>query len=176
MESKCDTALLRILIMKKNRSQTAADFLQANQTLFNLSLMDRAKAVFGVTENFSSAAFVLPDGSVLDFKDQSGRMDHGEIRVIFTEKELKQNPLEYIEEKVFAKIKFMKAGAIRIAPESGTVELYVPPTRPQIKTLKRLLREGPHREFVFQGSGFRVQGSETGTGFGRFSLPSAHTE
>jgi hypothetical protein len=94
-----------------------------------------AKKYFGVTYNFDEAGYILPDGSLLDFsgKNQGGSsgqrgFDHRNIGHAY---ENRKTPMTMQE--------FIKLGAIRILPESGDINLYVSPTKEQIKTLHKYI-------------------------------------
>lgn len=119
-----------------------------NEDLKRLPLFERAKRVFGTTNSFRTGAWLLPDGSVLDLSDTRSRMEHSTISRIFTEDELKQDFNNYMEEDKFAKKKFMEMGAIRLAPESGSVEMRKEPTSMQLKILPEFLRKAPFPEII----------------------------
>jgi len=72
-----------------------------------MSLIERAKEHFGTTENPDAAGYVLPDGSMLDFKrDIRKLVGHGFIKRVFKE----DLPLGV------AQFRFMKeTGAIRVS-------------------------------------------------------------
>ena len=86
-------------------------------------LIERAKDHFGVTTDFRRGAWLLPDGSMLDFGNSKGRMDHSDIKQIFPDEIKEQDPEQYIPENDFVRKKFLEAGAIRLVAEGGVLRL-----------------------------------------------------
>lgn len=116
-------------------------------------LIDEAKKEFGVTTDFSKGAWLLPDGSLLDFKDGSGRQDHSKIQKIFPKELLEQEPEHYISEKDFVKKKFLEAGAIRLVAEGGGIEISKAPTPQQMEKIDGFIRWLQRTEFFLDLSG-----------------------
>lgn len=77
---------------------------------------------YGTTENFEAAAYLLPDGKMLDFTEgnagEQRGADHRNIQTIFGPAELGQNAVQadYLN-------RFMEEGNIRLMPESPGVDL-----------------------------------------------------
>ncbi len=123
--------------MIMTRADTLSDFVKENyEILCESPLLQRARIVFGTTENFNTGAYLLPDGSLLDFTSESGRLSHGDISLSMTDEELLQGPGEHIDEPLFAKRKMLGLGAIRLVPECGGIELSQPPTEVQIEMIR----------------------------------------
>lgn len=101
------------------------------------STLDRAVAHYGLTESWSQAGFILPDGSMLDFSEGGGggrTMDHHNVEqfVKTTEHESRHDAL----------VKFMRiTGAIRFGPEGLTFMLVQRPTGEQITRMLEIVRE-----------------------------------
>lgn len=112
---------------KKSERDTVAD----NKT---------AEAYFGRTYKISEAGYLLRNGHMLDF---SGRhegapggyrtVDHRDISDAF---DGDYGNGEYSD----AMVQFMRAGNIRLSPESGGINLSVKPTKSQTETLERYIQ------------------------------------
>lgn len=99
-----------------------------------------AEAYFGRTYKISEAGYLLRNGHMLDF---SGRhegapggyrtVDHRDISDAF---DGDYGNGEYGD----AMVQFMRAGNIRLSPESGGINLSVKPTKSQIETLERYIQ------------------------------------
>lgn len=113
--------------IKKSERDTVAD----NKT---------AEAYFGRTYKISEAGYLLRNGHMLDF---SGRhegapggyrtVDHRDISDAF---DGDYGNGEYGD----AMVQFMRAGNIRLSPESGGINLSVKPTKSQTETLERYIQ------------------------------------
>lgn len=123
------------------------------QAFKTIQLFDRAKKMFGVTRDYKRAGYVLPDGSLLDLSKDGKRQDHTTIQKIFQEDELEQDPEHYKEEGKFAQEKFIKAGAVRLVPESGGVEMMAKPTPAQLKVLANYFKNVGLAEIYIDLSG-----------------------
>lgn len=99
-----------------------------------------AEAYFGRTYKISEAGYLLRNGHMLDF---SGRhegapggyrtVDHRDISDAF---DGDYGNGEYSD----AMVQFMRAGNIRLSPESGGINLSVKPTKSQTETLERYIQ------------------------------------
>jgi hypothetical protein len=116
------------------------------------TLFNRAKKRFGTTDDVREAAWILPDGSMLDFsgKRQGGspgvrHMDHREVGHVFPSKEYDKydNPSAVM-------MAFCWAGAIRVSNFSSgwpkmtglsSIDVCRPLTAAQRQTLGRILRQ-----------------------------------
>ena len=116
-------------------------------------LIERAKEHFGVTTDFRKGAWLLPDGSLLDFGDGKGRMDHSDIKKIFPDEVKEQDPEKYILENDFIRNKFLEAGAIRMVVEGGGVEIAQEPTGAQFSKVAEFFKWLSLREFFIDLSG-----------------------
>ena len=113
-------------------------------------LMEKAKQLFGTTDFFLAAGFLLPDGELLDFGTKNGDYrikPYDEIAKIFDKK---------IEKPSLA---FTKLGAIKIV-DFG-FELVIAPTFEQKVRLNQLLAEyrdqyGQAHGTILNGEGKRV--------------------
>lgn len=117
------------------------------------ALIERAKDHFGITTDFRKGAWLLPDGSMLDFSDGNGRMDHSDIKKIFPDEIKEQDPEQYIAEKDFVRKKFLEAGAIRLVSEGGGIEIVQEPTEAQFSKIEAFLKWLPLKEFFIDLSG-----------------------
>ena len=100
----------------------------------------RQKAVkqFGITDDFTRAGYLLPDGKMLDFsgsdkkQERIREMDHREIQAIY----------EYTSQSN-ALMRFMNDGNIRIMAETPGIDISQknPPTQQQYAEIKRFARE-----------------------------------
>ena len=99
-------------------------------------LFDKAKAQFGLTNNFKVAGYMLPDGSLLDFSEANDggdpnqrSLDHREIEgIIMDEGKEYDSRWMYLAD-------FMNEGAIRLLPEYAGINLMHAPTAEQRKRL-----------------------------------------
>ena len=99
-----------------------------------MDYLKRAKELYGVTENISDAAYILPDGEMLDFSEGGvmRTLDHRNVGNVF----------EDVKESIGATEgmhKFMDLGAVRITPEDGGVDIRVPPTGEQYQKILEFL-------------------------------------
>lgn len=100
------------------------------------ALFDKAKAQFGLTNNFKVAGYMLPDGSLLDFSEANDggdpnqrTLDHREIEgIIMDEGREYDSRWMYLAD-------FMNEGAIRLLPEYAGINLMKAPTKEQRKRL-----------------------------------------
>ena len=96
------------------------------------ALFDKAKAQFGLTNNFKVAGYMLPDGSLLDFSEANDggdpnqrTLDHREIEgIIMDEGREYDSRWMYLAD-------FMNEGAIRLLPEYAGINLMKAPTKEQ---------------------------------------------
>ena len=96
------------------------------------ALFEAAKKEFGLTNNFKAAGYMLPDGSLLDFSEANDggdpnvrSLDHRSIEgIIMDEGRDYEQRWQYIAD-------FMNEGAIRMQPESASINLSVAPTAEQ---------------------------------------------
>ncbi len=104
-------------------------------------LFDAAKEIMGTTSNIKAAGYILPDGALLDFSgskfgsgDSSRRhVDHREIdNYLYDAAEKNPNLRTDMND-------FMAQGAIRILPESGTINVTVAPTKEQQDKLRNFV-------------------------------------
>lgn len=99
---------------------------------------NRAEEHFGTTRNYDVAGYLLPDGKMLDFSgrhwgDSSSTMrqvEHRDIQEVWEDDESRN--LSGFDEETNA----IANGAVRLMPESGGINLAVPPSAEQIKTLR----------------------------------------
>lgn len=115
----------------KSEKNSARDVAEDNKT---------AETYFGRTYRISEAGYLLRNGHLLDF---SGRhegapggyrtVDHRDISDAF---DGDYGSGEYGD----AMIQFMRAGNIRLSPESGGINLSVKPTESQFETLERYIQ------------------------------------
>jgi hypothetical protein len=98
-------------------------------------IFDTAKAEYGTTEDFGHAGYMLPDGDLLDFSGGTGvrTIDHRNIGRVYPDVE-HDSRWEYV-------VDFMNDGAIRIAPESGIIQMTQQPSKEQRKRLKEYIRQ-----------------------------------
>ncbi len=96
------------------------------------ALFDKAKAQFGLTNNFKVAGYMLPDGSLLDFSEANDggdpnqrTLDHREIEGIIMDE-----GTEYDSRWMYL-ADFMNEGAIRLLPEYAGINLMKAPTKEQ---------------------------------------------
>lgn len=100
------------------------------------ALFDKAKAQFGLTNNFKVAGYMLPDGSLLDFSEANNggnpnqrSLDHREIEgIIMDEGKEYDSRWMYLAD-------FMNEGAIRLLPEYAGINLMKAPTKEQRQKL-----------------------------------------
>ena len=100
------------------------------------ALFDKAKAQFGLTNNFNAAGYMLPDGSLLDFSEANDggdpnkrSQDHREIEgIIMDEGKEYDSRWMYLAD-------FMNEGAIRLLPEYAGINLMKAPTKEQRQKL-----------------------------------------
>ena len=116
-------------------------------------LLDDAKKEFGTTSDFHKGAWLLPDGSLLNFSSGAGRHDHSEIKKIFPPELLEQDPEQYEAEDTYVRNKFLEAGAVRLVAEGGGVEASVKPTHAQMEKIIQFLNHLKHPEFFLELSG-----------------------
>ena len=103
------------------------------------SVFERAIKEFGTTNNLKETFWVLPDGTLLDGsgKKHGGSKgmrahDHREIcRVFTTKKAMSGNE---------AMVSFGNFGAFRYLPESGAIDLRLPPTTKQKNIITQIVR------------------------------------
>lgn len=100
------------------------------------ALFDKAKAQFGLTNNFNAAGYMLPDGSLLDFSEANDggnpnqrSLDHREIEGIIMDE-----GIEYDSRWMYL-ADFMNEGAIRLLPEYAGINLMKAPTKEQRQKL-----------------------------------------
>lgn len=100
------------------------------------ALFDKAKAQFGLTNNFNAAGYMLPDGSLLDFSEANDggnpnqrSQDHREIEGIIMDE-----GIEYDSRWMYL-ADFMNEGAIRLLPEYAGINLMKAPTKEQRQKL-----------------------------------------
>ena len=117
------------------------------------ALIERAKSHFGITTDFRRGAWLLPDGTMLDFGGSKGRMDHSDIKNIFPDEIKEQDPEQYIPENDFVRKKFLEAGAVRLVAEGGGVEITKEPTEAQFSKIEAFFKWLPLKEFFIDLSG-----------------------
>jgi hypothetical protein len=117
------------------------------------SLIDQAVKYFGTTTDFSKGAWLLPDGSLLNFSNGHGRKDHSDIKKIFPENLKEQDPEKYVPENEYIRSKFLAAGAIRLVAEGGGVEITQEPTGKQLTKINEFFKWLPRSEFFIDLSG-----------------------
>jgi hypothetical protein len=116
-------------------------------------IMERAVKEFGITENPSTAGYIIPDGRMLNFGEYGTRSkDHREIGVLFPDDTHGTKAIEA----------FGNLGAIRLLFSSRSIgiDIYKRPTSAQYDTIENLLYRhnkegypvyidmpGHHREF-----------------------------
>ena len=100
-----------------------------------MKIEERAKKYYGTTEIFGIAAYMLQDGTMLDFSEGTGafRQDHANICMFF-KGDGTQGYTRYIR-------KFMRRGNIRLSPECKGFEFTVIPTKEQYLSLKNLHKD-----------------------------------
>lgn len=93
-------------------------------------LIESVKNHFGTTKEFIKAGFILPDGSLLDLSEgkHSRSLMHESVGRAFG-----------MPDGYEAKQLFMKAGAVRLIPESGSIEISVNPTSEQLSTIRNFI-------------------------------------
>ena len=95
-------------------------------------LFAKAKAHYGLTNNFNASGYMLPDGSLLDFSEANDggdpnrrSLDHRDIEgLIMDEGKEYDSRYHYV-------VDFVDEGAIRMLPEAAGFQLSVPPTAEQ---------------------------------------------
>ena len=92
--------------------------------------------VFGITDDFREAGYMIPDGRMLDFsgKSEGGlagtrSYDHRQINIVFDES---------FEKSYEPMIQFMKEGNIRIVNDA--LDILVLPTENQFKTIAKFVK------------------------------------
>lgn len=113
-------------------------------------VFQRAKEEFGEIDSVEDAAYILPDGTLIDLR--SGGYDHRNIGAAFYKEDENGeeveifDPNEYYTDRKWIgsptpnMLAFMDMGAIRLMPETGGVDLRTRPTSAQIQQIKRLAR------------------------------------
>lgn len=103
----------------------------------------RQKAVelFGVTTRFDEAGYLLPDGTMLDFKGEGGSvgtrgMDHRQIADVFAPRELGGNRTAHMN-------RFIADGNVRIMAEEPGVDISAEkmPSEAQLQKIKKMADE-----------------------------------
>ena len=95
------------------------------------------KEHFGVTNNYNVAGYMLRDGTMLDFSgkhwgdttSRTRQVDHRDI----------QEVLPSSNNGIDAMVRMISNGNIRLYPESGGINLAVPPTEEQANTLEKYI-------------------------------------
>ncbi len=124
-------------------------------------IFERAVRTFGTTTDFSRAAWILPDGKMLDFEGKAGlhRQEHSAIKNIFTEQELQQDPEKYVSEDIFVRDKFLDMGAVRLVSEGGGLQMRKAPTSQQEAAIQKFLAHIRYKDFFLdlegKGSDFK---------------------
>ncbi len=111
-----------------------------------LSIFDKAKQTFGLTQEFSLAGYILPDGDMLDFAEgqpYQRTLDHRSINQCYDFK--KEGDTYNLGMKMF-----MNEGAIRLNVHSGSAafDLSKKPTflqRERIRELVRAINSGYYK-------------------------------
>ena len=95
------------------------------------ALVENAKKTFGTTNSFRKAAFILRDGTLLDFSRGSDRRieDHRKIAEAYEGVDEFDTMTEYL-------IDFMNQGNIRLMPECG-LDICTRPTAKQCAVIRR---------------------------------------
>jgi len=124
----------------------------------NKSIIQKAVKQFGITENPSTAGFILSDGRMLDFGGRSGQRDrdHREIGSILPKGERSGHE---------AIVEFGKLGNIRM--HIGSVvsfDVYVRPTREQLDKIEDILFQYKKYAVVVDVSGHSQEFSENPEG------------
>jgi hypothetical protein len=122
-------------------------------THINKTLIERAKSHFGLTTDFRKGAWLLPDGTMLNFGDEKGRLDHSDIKKIFPDEIKEQDPAKYIAENEFVRKKFLDTGSIRLVSEGGGVEIAKEPTEAQFSMIEKYFKWLSLKEFFIDLSG-----------------------
>lgn len=96
-----------------------------------------ALEAFGTTEDFAKAAYILPDGKMLDFSQgtDSRGLDHRNILDVFGPAEVKDGSA--------ALAQFMQEGNVRSMPESPGVDLAAgaKPTAQQLEQIRKMAQQ-----------------------------------
>ena len=112
------------------------------------AIFDKAKEIFGTTNNINEAGYILPDGAMLDF---SGRRtldegtDDGFLRGRRTEDHRDIQQIEYEKDGNTPSgvntdmPDFIRRGAIRIDSNAGVINLAVKPTQQQRWPIRRIV-------------------------------------
>lgn len=114
---------------------------EQKQELFN-----KAKEIMGITSNIKAAGYILPDGALLDFSGSKFGSDDTSRRHV-DHREIDNYLYDAAQENPNLKTDmndFMAEGAIRILPESGTINLTVAPTKEQRSKI---------RDFIYRFNG-----------------------
>lgn len=123
----------------------------------NIEWTERAIEHFGTTDKPHEAGFILYDGQLLDFsggyKDEK-RLDHAEIRQIYTEEELEELTLKYDPTDPIHLFEIL-SNAIRInsAQFSGYMYMSIHDTQiitpEQIKTLEYIINYDTTKHIIY---------------------------
>lgn len=114
-------------------------------------LIHRAKHYFGTTNDISKAAYLLPDGSLLDFSESRDykSMDHRAIKNILPDTEVHG----YGDLPV---TQFLKTGAVRFVAKSRELNLEKLSnkslTSAQWQRIDSILKNDPMKEYIFVDS------------------------
>lgn len=96
------------------------------------SMLEKAIKHYGLTDDPGKAAYILPDGTFLDFSEGSDTrtMDHRNVEFLVNKK------YEYRTESMRH---FMRnTGAIRFMPESGCIDIIKKPTERQLRAISEI--------------------------------------
>ena len=122
-------------------------------TTISYDLFNNAKKEFGVSNDFSKGVWLLPDGSLLNLGSGKGRLSHSDVIKIFPKELLEQDPSNYIGEEQYVREMFLKAGAIRLSPEGGGIEISKSPTENQYAMIAKYFSWIKYSEFYIDLSG-----------------------
>jgi hypothetical protein len=92
--------------------------------------------IYGTTQDFREAGYILPDGSLLDFSEKKNGGEKGQRSLDHRDVQRLYGNLRGTN----ALIQFMNEGGIRLMPESGGVDISVRPTPEQYERLLQYTR------------------------------------
>lgn len=95
-----------------------------------------AERIFGYTQYYSAAGYILPNGKMLNFAEDSHQpqqrtADHRDINIVFTDNESNLSNTKLM-------VQFMNEGNIRMAPEVPGIDL--PPSKPTPEQLNTIYK------------------------------------
>ena len=108
------------------------------------SYIDRLVAEYGTTDYPEEGFFLLPDGDFLHSGSSAYRDDHRIITSVLPPSVRRRMAQETGGQNKMMKMLMAKTGIIRWMPESTWLEIVTMPTREQLRTIDRMVRDHPN--------------------------------